>query len=124
GSALFLRFVTNSSGTASGWNAHYSSTVSEAYCSNTGQPFTTSTGSFSDGSGDQPYQPNTNCTWYIAPPGATSVTLQFNSFQTEANIDVVKVFESLDTNAPPIAVLSGSSLPAPVISNTGTMIIQ
>ncbi|MBL7984246.1 MAG: M4 family metallopeptidase, partial [Flavobacteriales bacterium] len=122
GPALFIRFVTDATGGGAGWNATYSSDVL-SYCSSAEYPFNAASGTFEDGSSTNAYRPNTQCGWYIAPPGATSVTLSFAQFQTEATHDVVKVYSTLDTSLPPIAVLSGSSIPSPVTSTTGQMFI-
>lgn len=122
GGALFVRFLTNASGTAAGWNLTYNSNV-DGYCINPESPLNAASGSFEDGSGSNDYSSNTQCSWYITPPGATSVTLSFSQFQTESNADFVKVYGSLDTSLPPITTLSGTSVPGPVVSPTGQMFI-
>lgn len=79
---------------------------------------TTSTGTISDGSGNANYNNNTSCKWVIAPPGANQVTLNFTTFDTEANFDVVTVYDGPDDTSPVLATWWGSTLP-PTINSTG-----
>ncbi|MCB9165736.1 MAG: M4 family metallopeptidase [Flavobacteriales bacterium] len=123
GSALFVRFVSNATGTSTGWSATYSSGDLLSYCSSAEYPLSAATGLVSDGSGVSSYRANTTCAWYIAPAGATSVTLNFSQFETEETNDIVKIYSSLDTSIPPIVTLSGTALPGPIVSNTGVMFI-
>ncbi len=63
----------------------------------------------------------------IAPAGVSSITLQFTSFQTEQNYDIVIVKSCTAIDCLQSTVLgqySGSSIPSPVTSNTGVMLIQ
>jgi len=61
------------------------------YCSSF-KLINTSSGSFSDGSGSYRYNPNTTCKWLIYPSNpASSITLNFNNFDTELNDDILKI---------------------------------
>ena len=65
--------------------------------------------------------------WLIQPPGATSVTLSFHQFSTEPLYDTLRVFDGDSINADPLTPsegLSGDTLPAPITSSAGTMMIR
>ena len=119
--AMCVKFTSDASDTFSGWSANYTSVMSTPACSGLTM-LTTPAGTFSDGSGSNNYTNNQQCYWYIAPPCATSVTLSFNSFNTELNYDGVVIYDSL-TATTPIATYSGTSLPASVTSSTGVMVV-
>ncbi len=60
----------------------------------------------------------------IAPTGAVSVTLQFNSFNTESNYDfvTVKSCNAIDcSQTSELGKYSGTTIPSPMTSNTGIM---
>lgn len=84
---------------------------------------TTTTGSFSDGSGSSNYANNTDCSWLINPSGASSVTLRFNSFNTEANNDTVNVYDGNDNTYPLLGKFSGNTIPASITSTGSTMFV-
>ncbi|MCH8905003.1 MAG: T9SS type A sorting domain-containing protein, partial [Bacteroidetes bacterium] len=81
-------------------------------------------GSLDDGSGLNNYGNNQICYWLIAPPGATSITLSFDSFKTELNYDGVIVLDGDSLTASILGVFTGSSLPANVTSTGGSMLIM
>lgn len=63
-----------------------------------------------------------NTAWVIAPRDADSVTLQFTQLSTENNYDVVTVFACPDiacTQGQQIAVISGTTLPEALSTDTG-----
>jgi Zn-dependent metalloprotease len=120
GGAMLVWFISDDATTAGGWSANYTSTGT-AYC-NGETVISAATGSFTDGSGTNNYANNSECVWYIAPPGATSVTLSFSAFNLEKDNDAVVVFDDYDaTNV--LGVFSGSNIPSSVTSNTGEMIV-
>lgn len=119
--AMLIKFTSDESVTNAGWEASYTSIGITPSCNGITM-LTNPTGSFNDGSGSNNYSNNLQCSWYIAPPCATSVTLSFSSFSTELNYDGIVVYDSLDaTNQ--IAIYSGTNLPPSVTSNTGAMLI-
>ncbi len=119
--SMCIKFVSDATITLSGWTATYSAIVSNPTCSGITM-LTTPTGTFDDGSGTNNYTNNQQCAWYIAPPCATSVTLNFSSFNTELNFDGIEVYDNLQgTNR--IGLFSGSSIPISITSNTGTMLV-
>ncbi len=86
--AMCIKFNSNSSLTAGGWSANYTSTGLTPSCS--GKTILTDpTGTFSNVSNSDNYVNNQLCQWLIAPPCATSVTLSFSQFSTELNYDLV-----------------------------------
>lgn len=119
--AMCVKFVSDASTTSSGWSANYTSTITTPTCSGI-TTLSTPTGTFDDGSGTANYTNNQQCAWYIAPPCATSVTLNFSTFNTELNYDGIVIYDSLQaTNQ--IGVFSGTTLPASITSNTGKMLV-
>ncbi len=119
--AMCVKFISDASTTSSGWSANYTSTITTPTCSGI-TTLATPTGTFDDGSGTANYTNNQQCAWYIAPPCATSVTLNFSTINTELNYDKIYVFDSSNaTNQ--IGVFSGATLPASITSNTGKMLV-
>lgn len=86
------------------------------FCSGTTE-LTEISGSFSDGSGAADYGVNANCKWVIAPPGATRISLDFISFDTENEFDTVFVYDGPDETYPVLMEWYGSTLP-PTINTT------
>ncbi len=119
--AMCIKFVTDATTTLSGWSADYTSTIVTPTCSGI-TSLITPTGSFDDGSGSTNYTNNQQCIWYIAPPCATSVMLNFSAFNTESNYDKIYVFDSLNfTNL--IGTFTGNSIPNSITSSTGQMVV-
>ena len=52
-------------------------------------------GEITDGSVADLYGNNSNCSWLISPPGATSITLEFSEFFTEYGHDSVIVYNGV-----------------------------
>jgi hypothetical protein len=114
---MLIQFVTDGSGTSSGWYAEFS-TTSPTWCSGLTQ-FTEPSGSFDDGSGDFYYQSASTCMWRIKPDYANKITLYFDSFETEEDNDKLTVYD----NNTIIATLSGNEIPEPIEATSGTMFI-
>jgi Zn-dependent metalloprotease len=119
--AMLVRFSSDNSTTDSGWSASYI-TYGTSYC-NGGTLLTSPSGSFTDGSGTSNYGNNSLCYWLIAPPCATSVTLSFSSFNTEANYDGVIVYNGSNTSAPVLLNTSGTTIPSNVTATSGVMLV-
>jgi Zn-dependent metalloprotease len=119
--AMCIKFVSDASINLSGWSANYTSTIVTPTCSGF-TTLTTPTATFDDGSGTANYTNNQQCYWYIAPPCATSVTLNFSAFNTELNYDGILIYDSLQaTNL--IGRFSGTTLPTSITSTTGKIFI-
>lgn len=121
GGSMLVRFTTDISVVNSGWEASYTSTT--AFCL-PNRNLTAATGSLSDGSGTSNYDNNSNCSWLIAPPFSSSITLTFTNFDTETSNDIVSIYDGIDNTGTLMATYSGSSLPAAVTVNGSTMYVE
>ena len=119
--AMLVEFKSDINTNFSGWSANYTSSGT-AYCDG-GTLLTSATGSFNDGSGGNNYGNNQLCYWLIAPPCASSVTLSFSQFNTEAGYDGIIVFNGNNTSAPQILNTSGTTLPPNVTATSGEMLV-
>lgn len=119
GGTMFIRFTSDVSYTGAGWDASYTSTTSPPVYCNGNTTFTTASGSFTDGSTSSNYSNNSNCTWLIQPPAATSITLTFSAFNTESGQDFIKVYDNSSSPPTMVASFSGATIPSPVVLSTG-----
>jgi spore germination protein YaaH/PKD repeat protein len=73
-----------------------------------------------DFGGPKNYYNNENYTWTVAPPGATSITLTFSSFDMETNYDYLYIYDGASIASPQVtgSPFSGTALP-PVITSSG-----
>ena len=117
GNKLCILFATDGSMNGEGFYAEYSST-SPVWCQGM-TSYTEATGSFNDGSGTFNYQGGSTCMWNIAPPNANKITLYFDAFETEDDIDLIKVFDGSTL----IAQFSGNEIPDPVEATSGSMFV-
>ena len=120
--SIFVKFYSDLEVNAQGWEATYTSTQDE-YCSGN-TTFTSSSGTFSDGSNNNQYANNSTCSWLIQPPSAASITLTFSAFDTEQNFDGVAVYDGIDNTAPLLGQFSGSTIPSSVTSSGGSMFVE
>ncbi|MCW3070793.1 MAG: N-acetylmuramyl-L-alanine amidase, negative regulator of AmpC, AmpD [Bacteroidetes bacterium] len=60
----------------------------------------------------------------IQPPGATSITLNFTSFSTEAGWDYMFIYDGATTAAPLIGQYDGTTSPGTVTSSGGSLLIE
>jgi hypothetical protein len=89
-------------------------------CSGTAN-LTASSGTFDDGSGSAAnYSDNNNCSWLIQPVGATSITINFNAFETDPN-DTLKLYDGNSAAATLVGTYSGFTLPASFTSSGGAL---
>jgi hypothetical protein len=107
GNKLYLTWTTNASGAGQGWLGYFKATQ-PVWCTGL-QTLTTPTGVVEDGSGSFNYNNVQNCMWKIQPPFAFDLTLSFNHFETEANEDVVKIYDA--SNNQLLSTLSGQYTP-------------
>ena len=122
GPIMLVTFSSGSGRGAQGFLAEYTSDYID-FCNGT-TILTEAAGNFTDGSGIFQYHDATNCKWRINPPGATRVTLIFNSFDTEAGNDKVSVYDDLTGDL--LGQYSGkyTILPPPVTSTSGQMLVM
>lgn len=78
-----------------------------------------------DGSGPiENYLDNTNCSWLIAPEDTVNfITITFDQFDTEADNDILTIYDGETTSAPVIGTFSGSSLPSSISSSGSKVLI-
>lgn len=122
GASMYVRFYSDEAVTASGWSAYYTSTYTD-YCSGS-NTLTAPSGSFSDGSGGNDYNNNADCYWLIQPPNASSINLDFTSFDVENNYDGVVVYDGDNVSAPVLGQFTGSAIPPSLSSTQGSMLVQ
>jgi hypothetical protein len=122
GGQMFVRFTSDVSYNNAGWNASYTTTIAPpVYCS--GQStLNAASGNLSDGSLSSNYGDNANCSWLIEPTGANSITLTFSTFDTEAGMDFVKVYDNSTSTL--VSTFSGNAIPSPITVNSGSMLVE
>ncbi len=118
GNKMLISLETDGSGTSKGFHAEFEATT-PSYCAGVTN-LTEVTMEISDGSGTFYYNNGAACMWRIEPPYASTITLYFNSFDTEEGKDVLQVF---DGNSP-IGAFSGNEVPEPVEATSGSMFIS
>lgn len=118
-SQVFVAFISNSSDTAAGWSASYQS----EYCQSN-NVLTSSSGTLSDGSGNELYNNNTSCEWLIIDSLQNQIVLQFDSFKTESGFDFVKIYDGNNSNGTLLGTFSGHSLPPILTATSGNMYIE
>ncbi|MCF6180499.1 CUB domain-containing protein [Lutibacter sp.] len=123
-------FISDFSTTGQGFLANYTSTGS-TYCSDVTILNTSDYGTISDGSGTNNYCNNSNCSWLIQPPQATSVTLRFTGFElenatTDGNTiyDAVEIYDGTSENATLLGRFTGSNIPPNITSSGGSMFVR
>jgi Zn-dependent metalloprotease len=119
--AMYIKFTSDENVTGDGWTANYTTTAVAPSCSG-GTVLTTTTGSFTDGSGTDNYSNNQSCTWYIAPACMNSIALTFTAFDTELDYDGVAIYDDWD-GTHQIGLFSGNTIPPTVTSTTGKMMV-
>ncbi|MEZ5198139.1 MAG: C10 family peptidase, partial [Bacteroidales bacterium] len=122
GNKMLIQFNTDNAATANGWLASFTSVVPD-FCKGV-TVLTEPADVFSDGSGTFNYQNSKVCMWQIIPEFTESITLEFTSFNTEAGMDKVKVFDYETQEL--LAEYSGqylTSLPEPVTCYSGKMFV-
>ncbi|MFN4853476.1 MAG: CUB domain-containing protein [Bacteroidota bacterium] len=90
----------------------------------TGNVLTAASGTISDGSGSSNYAMNANCSWIIQPPGATSITITFTAFATEANYDFVKIYNGTNATGTLLGTYSGTTLPSALTVPSGYAFVE
>lgn len=91
---------------------------------NGGTTLTANSGSFGDGSGAQNYANNQNCTWLIKPGNGGTVTLNFDSYNTELNYDFVTVYDGENTSANRLGRFSGRTIPRAITSTGNALFVK
>jgi N-acetyl-anhydromuramyl-L-alanine amidase AmpD len=82
-------------------------------------------GTFDDTGGPGgPYSGNQDYESIIQPSNATSVTMNFTSFDLELNYDSMWIYNGAGTGSPLIGVYTGTVSPGTVMANSGVMTIR
>jgi hypothetical protein len=110
GPQMLVTFVSTGSTAANGFLLTYSG-IPASFC-NSNTTLTGETGSFSDGSGKFQYRNGADCRWTIQPPNATSITITFNNFNTQANKDAVQIYNAVTSTK--VGVYSGDHTTNPL----------
>ncbi len=109
-------YISISSANPCVYNVPATGTTTKTDC----QGFLTDSG----GSGD--YQDNTDGRFVISPPGAMSVTLNFQMFDFEAGYDYLYIYDGSTITSPLIGQFDGTSLPngGTITSTTGSITLR
>jgi M6 family metalloprotease-like protein len=123
GPNMLVTFNTDGSVAADGWRGSYQ-TIPIPTCS--GQTnLTAASGTFDDGSGTSSnYSDNLLCSWLIQPPGAITIDLNFNNFDTESNFDFVRVYDGTNNSSTLLGSFSGSTIPPSLRATSGSMFVE
>lgn len=105
------------------WNwAKYYLLINNAPVINT---VTTASGSYTDSGGSSGnYSNDERSLTLIQPAGATSITLNFTAFSTEAGWDYMFIYDGATTAAPLIGQYDGTNGPGTVTSSGGSLLIE
>ena len=75
-------------------------------------------------SGEGAYRALSTCSWHLNPVAAhRQVRLFFSSFGFEQGHDYVTVYDGPTTNHPRLARLTGDTLPQPIVSTSGSLLV-
>jgi len=123
GGSLLVRFTSDYSVTAPGWQASYEiNTEVCGPCINA--TLTEGAGVISDGSCDDNYNNDTDCQKLIQPVDADYVSLTFTAFDLESGYDFVRIYDGTSTSDPLLGEFSGSTLPGTITSSGGSMLVH
>jgi hypothetical protein len=117
GKQMLVTFDTDGSGTSKGWYAEYNAHRA-VFCSGITE-LTEPYGSIEDGSGSYDYHDNAYCRWLIKPPFANTITLTFDQFETEDQVDFLAIYDGTT----PAGQFSGDAVPDPIVATNGSLFI-
>jgi hypothetical protein len=117
GNVMLVTFDTDGNGTSSGWYAEYKA-HSAVYCTGITE-LTEPYGTIEDGSGSFNYHNNSYCRYLIKPAFANTITLSFNQFETEDQVDFMAVYDGTTQ----LGQFSGNAIPDPVVATSGSLLI-
>ncbi|CAJ0926899.1 unnamed protein product, partial [Mesorhabditis belari] len=113
---MTIRFVTDFSGTRSGWHANYTLKPYLPYVSQSG-----SSGVLNSPNYPNDY-PNDSEQWsYINTLGGTRIVLQFLDFRMEKNRDWLYVYDGGDTSSPLLGNFTGFDIPSQQLLSTNNI---
>ena len=80
--------------------------------------------SYDSGGAGNNYSDDERTLTLIQPSGATSITLNFTSFDTELNWDHLFIYDGANTAAPLIGKYTGTTGPGTITSNGGALLLE
>ncbi len=87
--------------------------------------YTASTGTLYDSGGASGNYGNDELRfWLIQPTGASSVTLNFSSFNLENNYDYLLIYNGTTTSSPLIGKYTGTNIPSSITASSGKMLLE
>jgi N-acetyl-anhydromuramyl-L-alanine amidase AmpD len=87
--------------------------------------YTTPSGTFYDSGGPAAnYSDDERELYLISPTGATTVTLNFSSFSTEAGWDYMFIYDGSSTSDPLLGSYDGTNTPGTVSSSGGSILVE
>ena len=89
-------------------------------CTDTASNASSGTLTDSGGSGGR-YQNFEDCSFTISASPGDTITLSFSAFDYENFYDTLKVYDGTSAASPSLGSLTGSSLPADLVANSGSM---
>jgi hypothetical protein len=120
GSKVLVRFQTDGTGTADGWQMVFTGTKPN-FCGNN-SVITEQSGTISDGSGDAEYSVNTTCSWRIEPAGGKNLSIHFTSFDV-GDGDYINVYD-WGSQTLLLNKYSGNTSPADLLAPSGSAYIE
>ncbi len=82
----------------------------------------TASGSITDGPGN--YENNANCKFLVQVPGATFIDFNFSEFNTQANSDIIRIYQGTDSLGTLVGTFSGAAIPSGVTVAGGSAFVQ
>lgn len=121
GHQMYPNQTHNDPGPYWNWEKYYK-LINNTYTVTT---YTASSGSFYDSGGSAGnYGNDERKLWLFTKPGATNITLNFTSFNTEANYDYLFLYNGGSVNSPLIGKYSGTVNPGPVTSTNDSLLVE
>ena len=80
-------------------------------------------GTIEDGSGNNYYASNLDCTYRITVPAGNTITWNFTSFDTESCCDHVRIYDGSNLSSPLLGSYSGYQVPTETIVSSGTSML-
>jgi len=124
GNDLFVVLRTDNHGTAGGFSATYESVhgLQSGGCSSNGQYVKTAA---QDSVGCNGYESGVVEEWQLVAQSVNeSISITWNTFDTESSHDIVYVYDGQDANARLVGSYSGNELPEPFVSSTQYLFVK
>jgi len=77
--------------------------------------YTAATDTITDGSGEERYGNNTNCSWTIQPPGTGLIYIHFTQLVLDQDMDVVYIYNGTSMSDPLVTSVTGFDLPSEIL---------